>query len=81
MMAKLQEAAREAVKNRRARYTQEENEMLFEQWWDPMKRRDLPQLIGRNLTALRSQFCRLLKEKGISNDDYYRLRSEERRGG
>lgn len=75
-MAKLQNAAQDNVKSRRARYTQEENEMLFEQWWDPMKRRELPQLIGRNLTALRSQFCRLLKEKGISNDDYYRLMGE-----
>ncbi len=75
-MAKLQNAVQDNVKSHRARYTPEENEMLFEQWWDPMKRRELPQLIGRNLTALRSQFCRLLKEKGISNDDYYRLMGE-----
>lgn len=75
-MAKMQGAVREAVKSRRARYTREENEMLFEQWWDPLKRRELPQLVGRNLTALRSQFCRLLKEKGITNDDYYRLMGE-----
>ncbi len=72
----MKNAAHAAAKTRRARYTQEENEMLFEQWWDPMRRRELPQLIGRNLTALRSQFCRLLKEKGISNEDYYRLMGE-----
>lgn len=75
-MGKMQSAAREAAKTRRARYTREENEMLFEQWWDPVKRRELPQSIGRNLTALRSQFCRLLKEKGISNSDYYRIMGE-----
>ena len=75
-MAKAEGATGEAVKTRRMRYTPEENEMLFETWWDPVKRRDLPRLIGRNLTALRSQFCRLLKEKGISNDDYYRLMGE-----
>ncbi|MGQ9780340.1 MAG: hypothetical protein ACUVRM_10810 [Bacillota bacterium] len=75
-MAKAEGTTGEAVKTRRARYTPEENEMLFEMWWDPVKRRELPRLIGRNLTALRSQFCRLLKEKGISNDDYYRLMGE-----
>lgn len=75
-MAKVEGTAGEAVKTRRTRYTPEENEMLFEMWWDPVKRRELPRLIGRNLTALRSQFCRLLKEKGISNDDYYRLMGE-----
>ncbi|NLG85085.1 MAG: hypothetical protein GX493_10870 [Firmicutes bacterium] len=75
-MAKAEGTAGEAVKTRRARYTPEENEMLFEMWWDPVKRRELPRLIGRNLTALRSQFCRLLKEKGISNEDYYRLMGE-----
>lgn len=68
--------ARQGVKSHRARYTPQENEMLFEYWWDPSKRRELPQTIGRNLTALRSQFCRLLKEKGITNDDYYRLMGE-----
>ncbi|MCL6613955.1 MAG: hypothetical protein K6U03_04985 [Firmicutes bacterium] len=75
-MAKAEGTTGEAVKTRRMRYTPEENEMLFEMWWDPVKRRELPRLIGRNLTALRSQFCRLLKEKGISNDDYYRLMGE-----
>ncbi|MGE5599015.1 MAG: hypothetical protein ACM3XS_06515 [Bacteroidota bacterium] len=76
-MTKMEGTAREAVKTRRVRYTPEENDMLFEYWWDPMKRRELPRLVGRNLTALRSQFCRLLKEKGISNDDYYRLMGEK----
>lgn len=75
-MTKMEGAASEAAKSRRARYTAEENDMLFEQWWDPKKRRELPRLVGRNLTALRSQFCRLLKEKGISNNDYYRLMGE-----
>ena len=75
-MTEAHGAARTTVKSRRARYTQEENEMLYEHWWDPSKRRELPKLIGRNLTALRSQFCRLLKEKGISNEDYYRLMNE-----
>ena len=75
-MAKMENEMLQTVKSRRVRYTREENEMLFEQWWDPLKRRELPDLVGRNLTALRSQFCRLLKEKGISNDDYYRLMGE-----
>jgi hypothetical protein len=55
------------------RYTETENEILFESWWNPQKRRDLVNKLGRKMSALRSQFCRLLKEKGMTNQDYYNL--------
>jgi hypothetical protein len=55
------------------RYTEAENEILFESWWDPQKRQELVGRLGRKMSALRSQFCRLLKEKGLSNQDYYNL--------
>ncbi len=55
------------------RYTETENEILFESWWNPQKRRDLVGRLGRKMSALRSQFCRLLKEKRMTNQDYYNL--------
>ncbi len=55
------------------RYTDAENEMLFESWWDPQQRRDLVSKLGRKMSALRSQFCRLLKEKKLTNQDYYNM--------
>ena len=55
------------------RYTDDENRMLFESWWHPQKRRELAGKLGREMSALRSQFCRLLKEKGISNQEYYKM--------
>lgn len=55
------------------RYTEEENRLLFEAWWNPQKRRALAEQLGRKISALRSQFCRLLKEKGISNQEYYNI--------
>lgn len=55
------------------RYTETENEILFESWWNPQKRRELVGRLGRKMSALRSQFCRLLKEKGMSNQDYYNM--------
>jgi hypothetical protein len=55
------------------RYTDEENEMLFESWWDPQQRRELVTKLGRKMSALRSQFCRLLKEKKLTNQDYYNI--------
>ncbi len=55
------------------RYTETENEILFESWWNPQKRRELVNRLGRKMSALRSQFCRLLKEKGMTNQDYYNL--------
>lgn len=55
------------------RYTDEENHVLFESWWNPQKRRDLVNHLGRKMSALRSQFCRLLKEKGLSNQEYYNI--------
>ncbi|NLY74924.1 MAG: hypothetical protein GX075_06440 [Firmicutes bacterium] len=55
------------------RYTETENEILFESWWNPQKRRDLVNRLGRKMSALRSQFCRLLKEKGMTNQEYYNL--------
>lgn len=55
------------------RYTETENEILFESWWNPQKRRELVGRLGRKMSALRSQFCRLLKEKGMTNQDYYNM--------
>jgi hypothetical protein len=55
------------------RYTEAENKILFESWWNPQKRRELVNHLGRKMSALRSQFCRLLKEKGLSNQDYYNM--------
>lgn len=55
------------------RYTEAENKILFESWWNPQKRRELVSHLGRKMSALRSQFCRLLKEKGLTNQDYYKM--------
>lgn len=55
------------------RYTEEENQILFEAWWNPQKRRELVSRLGRKMSALRSQFCRLLKEKGLTNQEYYNM--------
>ncbi len=68
--------AKSATKNMlkvKPRYTDDENQLLFDSWWHPQKRRELSARLGRAMSALRSQFCRLLKEKGISNQDYYKL--------
>ncbi len=62
-----------ALQKSKPRYTEAENEMLFESWWHPQKRRELVNRLGRKMSALRSQFCRLLKEKGLSNQEYYNL--------
>jgi|SRR5690554_5297108 len=55
------------------RYSDDENEMIFENWWNPRLRKELSRRFNRKISALRSQFCRLLKEKGISNTDYYKI--------
>jgi len=55
------------------RYTDDENEMIYENWWNPKLRKELSRRFGRKISALRSQFCRILKEKGISNTDYYKV--------
>jgi septum formation topological specificity factor MinE len=62
-----------SLQKTKPRYTETENEVLFESWWNPQKRRELVNRLGRKMSALRSQFCRLLKEKGMSNQDYYNL--------
>lgn len=62
-----------SLQKTKPRYTETENEILFESWWNPQKRRDLVNKLGRKMSALRSQFCRLLKEKGMTNQDYYSL--------
>lgn len=62
-----------ALQKTKPRYTETENEILFESWWNPQKRRELVNKLGRKMSALRSQFCRLLKEKGMTNQDYYNL--------
>jgi hypothetical protein len=63
----------ESLQKTKPRYTDAENQILFESWWNPQKRRDLVGHLGRKMSALRSQFCRLLKEKGLSNQEYYNL--------
>ena len=55
------------------RYSENENEMIYENWWNPKLRKELSRRFGRKISALRSQFCRILKEKGISNTDYYKM--------
>lgn len=55
------------------RYTQEENDLIYENWWNPKLRKELSHRFNRKISALRSQFCRLLKEKNISNDEYYKI--------
>ncbi len=62
-----------ALQKSKPRYTEDENQMLFESWWHPQKRRELVTRLGRKMSALRSQFCRLLKEKGLSNQEYYNM--------
>lgn len=62
-----------SLQKTKPRYTETENQVLFESWWNPQKRRELVNRLGRKMSALRSQFCRLLKEKGMSNQDYYNL--------
>jgi len=59
------------------RYTDAENQLIFDSWWNPEKRRELAEKLGRDMSALRSQFSRLLKERGMSNRDYYRMKSAQ----
>jgi hypothetical protein len=61
------------LQKQKPRYTEVENEILFESWWNPQKRRELVNHLGRKMSALRSQFCRLLKDKGLSNQEYYNM--------
>lgn len=63
----------ETLQKSKPRYTEAENNLLFESWWSPQKRRELSKRLGREMNALRSQFCRLLKEKGLSNREYYTM--------
>jgi hypothetical protein len=66
-------ASNHSLQKSKPRYTEAENRILFESWWNPQKRRELVNHLGRKMSALRSQFCRLLKEKGLSNQDYYNM--------
>jgi hypothetical protein len=61
------------LQKQKPRYTEAENDILFESWWNPQKRRELVNHLGRKMSALRSQFCRLLKDKGLSNQEYYNI--------
>lgn len=67
------ETSNQSLQKSKPRYTEAENKMLFESWWNPQKRRELVNHLGRKMSALRSQFCRLLKEKGLTNQDYYNM--------
>ena len=66
-------AANQKIPKSKPRYTEAENEVLFESWWNPQKSQELVSQLGRKMSALRSQFCRLLKEKGLTNQDYYNM--------
>ncbi len=67
------ESSNQPLQKSKPRYTEAENRILFESWWNPQKRRELVNHLGRKMSALRSQFCRLLKEKGLTNQDYYNM--------
>lgn len=67
----VSESTNQKLQKTKPRYTENENKTIFESWWNPQKRRELATRLGREMSALRSQFCRLLKEKGLSNQDYY----------
>jgi hypothetical protein len=67
------ETSNQSLQKSKPRYTEAENKILFESWWNPQKRRELVGNLGRKMSALRSQFCRLLKEKGLTNQDYYNM--------
>ncbi|HEX3045070.1 MAG TPA: hypothetical protein VHY08_09955 [Bacillota bacterium] len=69
----VKEPANQTLQKSKPRYTEAENKILFDSWWNPGKRRELVNHLGRKMSALRSQFCRLLKEKGLTNQDYYNM--------
>ncbi|MCL6588584.1 MAG: hypothetical protein K6U80_01370 [Firmicutes bacterium] len=69
----VKESANQSLQKSKPRYTEAENKILFDSWWNPGKRRELVNHLGRKMSALRSQFCRLLKEKGLTNQDYYNM--------
>jgi hypothetical protein len=70
----------QVLQKSKPRYTDAENKLLFESWWSPQRRRELSGRLGREMNALRSQFCRLLKEKGLSNQDYYNMMKSRNSG-
>jgi hypothetical protein len=72
-MLAVEKISNSTLHKQKPRYTDAENEILFESWWNPQKRRELVSHLGRKMSALRSQFCRLLKDKGLSNQEYYNM--------
>lgn len=75
-MKSQESLARQDVESKlrsKPRYTMEENELIYENWWNPKFRKELSHRFNRKISALRSQFCRLLKERNVSNDEYYRM--------
>jgi hypothetical protein len=73
MALEISGIANQTMHKSKPRYTEAENRLIFESWWDPQKRRELKNHLGREMNALRSQFCRILKEKSLSNQDYYSI--------
>ncbi len=73
-------SATKTIPKVKPRYTDDENQLLFDSWWHPQRRRELAGKLGRAMSALRSQFCRLLKEKGISNEEYYEIMQSRHAG-
>jgi hypothetical protein len=69
----ISEPSNQTMHKSKPRYTEAENKLIYESWWNPQKRRELKNRLGREMNALRSQFCRILKEKSLSNQDYYSI--------
>jgi hypothetical protein len=69
----ISDSSNQTMHKSKPRYTEAENKLIFESWWNPQKRRELKNRLGREMNALRSQFCRILKEKELSNQDYYSI--------
>jgi hypothetical protein len=69
----IAELSNQSLQKTKPRYTEAENRILFESWWDPQQRRELVSKLGRKMSALRSQFCRLLKERNLTNQEYYNI--------
>ena len=65
----------QTLQKSKPRYTEAENQLIFDSWWNPQKRRELAKILERDMSALRSQFSRLLKDKGLSNQAYYQMMS------
>ncbi|NLV91436.1 MAG: DUF342 domain-containing protein [Firmicutes bacterium] len=53
-------------------YTAEEDQEILDHWWDRSARPDLCRRLGRTKAALAQRFYAIIKEKGISPEEYRR---------